>query len=78
MATEMGRIADLLTTAENTETPLARQLDGLGERLAAVAGVAMVTVPRRRARPRRRAERHHRLRHRALPSWPCPRACRWA
>ena len=43
METEMGRIADLLTTAETTETPLARQLDGLGKRLAGVAGVAMVT-----------------------------------
>ena len=43
MSTEMGRIADLLTSADDTETPLARQLDGLGKRLAGVAGVAMVT-----------------------------------
>jgi len=43
MSTEMGRIADLLTTADKTETPLARQLDGLGKRLAVVAGIAMVT-----------------------------------
>ncbi|NLA37739.1 MAG: cation-transporting P-type ATPase [Actinobacteria bacterium] len=42
MSTEMGRIADLLTTTDDTETPLARQLDGLGKRLAVVAGFAMV------------------------------------
>ena len=43
MQTEMGRIAELLNTAQDTETPLARQLDALGKRLAVVAGVAMVT-----------------------------------
>ncbi|MFN8051019.1 MAG: cation-transporting P-type ATPase [Acidimicrobiales bacterium] len=43
MSTEMGRIADLLNTTIDTETPLARQLDGLGKRLALVAGAAMVT-----------------------------------
>mgnify|MGYP000863942170 CR=1 FL=1 len=42
MDTEMGRIAELLNTADQTETPLARQLDGLGKRLAVVAGFAMV------------------------------------
>jgi Ca2+-transporting ATPase len=43
MQTEMGRISCLLDTAEESPTPLQIQLDGLGMRLAIIAGV-MVTV----------------------------------
>ncbi|MEZ5321909.1 MAG: HAD-IC family P-type ATPase [Microthrixaceae bacterium] len=42
MSTEMGRIAALLASADDVETPLAKQLDGLGKRLAMVAGAAML------------------------------------
>jgi len=41
MATEMGRVAELLTGAESGPTPLQIQLHALGRRLAAVAGVAV-------------------------------------
>ncbi|MBU6330092.1 MAG: HAD-IC family P-type ATPase [Acidobacteria bacterium] len=44
MRTEMGRVADLLTSAEATRTPLERQLDTLGRRLAMLAGAAAVAV----------------------------------
>jgi P-type Ca2+ transporter type 2C len=43
MATEIGRLADMIAAAEDSETPLQRQLDTLGKRLAAIAGV-MVTL----------------------------------
>lgn len=47
MATEMGRIAHLIETAEEMETPLQRRLDQLGKVLVAVAiiltGVVVVT-----------------------------------
>ncbi|HSL56602.1 MAG TPA: HAD-IC family P-type ATPase [Acidimicrobiales bacterium] len=41
MRTEMGRLAELLSGAEAGPTPLQRQLHGLGQRLAAVAGLAV-------------------------------------
>jgi len=44
MRTEMGRVADLITSAEESETPLERQLDSLGRRLALLAGVAALAV----------------------------------
>ena len=44
MATEMGRVADLLNEAEPGPTPLQRQLDRLGKRLAAIALVAVALV----------------------------------
>ncbi|MEW5943343.1 MAG: HAD-IC family P-type ATPase [Pseudomonadota bacterium] len=43
METEMGRITDLLESAKETPTPLQIQLDGLGKRLAIIAG-AVVTL----------------------------------
>ncbi|ASS77216.1 ATPase [Tumebacillus algifaecis] len=45
MQTEMGRIADLIQTAEETETPLQRRLDQLGKILVYVAlGITAVVV----------------------------------
>ena len=44
MATEMGKVADLLNAAEVGDTPLQRQLDGLTKRLAAIALVAVGLV----------------------------------
>ncbi len=44
MATEVGRLAGLLSAAEEQETPLQQQLDRLGKRLAAIAGVAVLAV----------------------------------
>ncbi len=44
MATEMGRLADLLESAEPGQTPLQEQLDKLGKRLAVIAGVSVVVV----------------------------------
>ena len=44
MASEMGRVADLLNAADPGPTPLERQLDHLSRRLALVAGVAAVVV----------------------------------
>ncbi|MDQ2693823.1 MAG: HAD-IC family P-type ATPase, partial [Pseudomonadota bacterium] len=41
MATEMGRLARLLEEAEEGPTPLQVQLDQLGKRLAAIAGVVV-------------------------------------
>lgn len=40
-STEMGRLAGLLADGESGPTPLQQQLDALGRRLAAVAGVAV-------------------------------------
>ena len=42
MSTEMGRLAALLHSATETDTPLQQQLEGLGKRLALIAGGAMV------------------------------------
>lgn len=43
MRTEMGKLAGMIAGAEDTETPLQRQLDTLGKKLAAIAG-AVVSV----------------------------------
>ncbi len=42
--TEMGRVARLLSITEQPSTPLQRQLDHLGRRLALVAGVLVLVV----------------------------------
>ncbi|MBZ0096738.1 MAG: cation-translocating P-type ATPase [Sulfuricella sp.] len=44
METEMGRITDLLETAQETPTPLQIQLDGLGKRLAIIASVVVTLI----------------------------------
>ncbi|MEA3417949.1 MAG: calcium-translocating P-type ATPase, PMCA-type [Campylobacterota bacterium] len=44
METEMGRLAGMLAEAEEAPTPLQIQLDGLGKRLAAIAGVVVVIM----------------------------------
>jgi Ca2+-transporting ATPase len=44
MSTQVGRLAGLLSEAEDSETPLQRQLDVLGRRLALIAGVAVLAV----------------------------------
>ena len=44
MDTEVGRLAGLLGAAEQQPTPLQEQLDKLGKRLAAIAGVAVLAV----------------------------------
>ena len=44
MGTEMGKVAELLGGSEVGETPLQRQLDRLGKRLAVIAGVAVGLV----------------------------------
>lgn len=44
MNTEMGRITGLLDTAEESPTPLQVQLDGLGKRLAIIAGVVVTLI----------------------------------
>ena len=43
MQTEMGKLAGMIASAEESETPLQLQLDTLGKKLAAIAGV-MVTL----------------------------------
>lgn len=42
--TEMGRLAGMLAEAEEAPTPLQIQLDGLGKRLAVIAGVVVVIM----------------------------------
>ncbi len=44
MHTEMGSIASLIAQASEGETPLQQQLDRLGKRLAAIAGVVVVVI----------------------------------
>jgi P-type Ca2+ transporter type 2C len=44
MGTEIGHIADLLSSTEADKTPLQKQLDGLSKIIAAIAGVALVLV----------------------------------
>ncbi len=44
MATEIGRITGLLESAEESPTPLQIQLDGLGKRLALIAGVVVTLI----------------------------------
>ncbi|WP_296494581.1 cation-translocating P-type ATPase [Rhodoferax sp.] len=43
MRTEMGKLAGMIASAEEAQTPLQRQLDTLGKKLAAIAG-AVVSV----------------------------------
>ncbi len=44
MATEMGRLSDLLSEAEPGPTPLQRQLNNLGHRLALIAGAIIAGI----------------------------------
>ncbi|AEY01134.1 cation transport ATPase [Oceanimonas sp. GK1] len=44
MRTEMGGIASLIAQAPEGETPLQQQLDRLGKRLAAIAGVVVAVI----------------------------------
>ncbi len=44
MATEVGKIASLMNAVPDELTPLQKQLDHLGKRLALIAGVAVVAV----------------------------------
>ena len=44
MATEMGRLTGMLEAAEPGPTPLQVQLDGLGRRLAVIAGVVIALI----------------------------------
>jgi len=44
MSTEIGRVAPLLAETPSTDTPLQRQIDTLGKRLAVVALAAVVVV----------------------------------
>ncbi|SHJ04647.1 Ca2+-transporting ATPase [Hymenobacter daecheongensis DSM 21074] len=44
MTTEMGRISGLLAAAPEHPTPLQAQLDGLGKRLALIAGVVVALI----------------------------------
>ncbi len=44
MATEMGKVAEMLVSAKPSKTPLERQLDALSKTLAVIAGVAATVV----------------------------------
>ncbi len=44
METEIGRLAAMLAQAEEAQTPLQIQLDGLGKRLAAIAGIVVILM----------------------------------
>ena len=44
MATEMGKVAEMLVSAKPTKTPLERQLDALSKTLAIIAGIAASVV----------------------------------
>jgi P-type Ca2+ transporter type 2C len=44
MQTEIGHIADLLSSTEAEKTPLQKQLDGLSKIIASIAGVALALV----------------------------------
>jgi len=44
MRTEMGKLAGMIAAAPETATPLQRQIDVLGKRLAAIAGVVVVAI----------------------------------
>jgi Ca2+-transporting ATPase len=44
MATEMGKLAGMISAAEEGETPLQQQLDTLGKKLAALAGVVVTVI----------------------------------
>ncbi|HEY9098112.1 MAG TPA: cation-translocating P-type ATPase [Thiobacillus sp.] len=44
MATEMGKLADMIAASPDTGTPLQRQLDTLGKKLAVFAGVIVTLI----------------------------------
>lgn len=44
MRTEMGKLAGMIASAEEADTPLQRQLDMLGKKLAAIAGVVVSVI----------------------------------
>lgn len=44
MATEMGRLAGMIASTAEGETPLQRQLDTLGKKLAAIAGAVVAVI----------------------------------
>jgi Ca2+-transporting ATPase len=44
MRTEMGKLAGMIASAEEAETPLQRQLDTLGKKLAAIAGFVVSVI----------------------------------
>ncbi|MDP3498047.1 MAG: cation-translocating P-type ATPase [Candidatus Nitrotoga sp.] len=44
MATEMGKLAEIIASTEESETPLQKQLDTLGKKLAAIAGVVVTVI----------------------------------
>jgi len=44
MATEMGKLAGMIAAAPESETPLQKQLDTLGKKLAAIAGVVVSLI----------------------------------
>lgn len=44
MATEIGRLAGMIAETRDSETPLQRQLDTLGKRLAAIAGAIVALI----------------------------------
>ena len=44
MRTEMGKVADMIAQTEEAQTPLQKQLDTLGKKLAAIAGVVVSAI----------------------------------
>lgn len=44
MRTEMGKLAGMIASAEEAQTPLQRQLDTLGKKLAAIAGTVVSVI----------------------------------
>ena len=44
MSTEMGRLAGMIAGGDDGETPLQRQLDTLGKKLAAIAGIVVTVI----------------------------------
>ncbi len=44
MATEMGKLAGMIAHTEEAQTPLQKQLDTLGKKLAAIAGVVITVI----------------------------------
>ncbi|MCK9988850.1 MAG: P-type Ca2+ transporter type 2C [Azoarcus sp.] len=44
MATEMGSLAGMISSTTHSETPLQRQLDVLGKRLALIAGIVVAVI----------------------------------
>ncbi len=44
MATEMGKLAGMIAATPETATPLQRQLDTLGKKLAAIAGAVVLVI----------------------------------